>query len=271
MLSPCLYPLFCPLPDRGFNPFPFKPCKEQKIQTKHHSAEAGILRTCSDGAGVGGNPMLTGTGLCSMPLRGIRDERAKEQSRGRKAFLNLPGKTLAQRKRRRFPLNMRNPIVEQSTGSSTQRLPSGQLFLSESLDPASSPKLLPFPPSHLLLGRDNSWWSVWCLFSDWFPALPPEGCSSLGQRCTYTCKRSERAAGSSCAETRNAEPPWAMPLASLPFPTGWFGCWVYLLLLMLCSPFPPALWAAFVQLLLLLDHWCEPLVEQRGSMFVYLM
>lgn len=81
--------------------------------------------------------MWTGTGLRSISLRGIREKRAKEQqSRGRKAFSNLPGKTLAHSRRRRFPLETRNPIVERS--SSTQSLLSRQLFLSESLDPPAS-------------------------------------------------------------------------------------------------------------------------------------
>lgn len=73
-----------------------------------------------------------------------------------------------------------------------------------------------------------------------FQLLPLEGCSSLGHRCTSTCKRGVRAAESSRKEARNAQPPWALLLAPLPFPTGRFDCSVYLLLLppLLFSPFP---------------------------------
>lgn len=89
--------------------------------------------TGQEDAGGGGVEFLMGrTGLCRMALEGIREKRAKEQSRGRKAFSNLPGKTLAHSRRRRFPLDTRNPIVEQRSGTS------GQLFLSESLDPSAS-------------------------------------------------------------------------------------------------------------------------------------
>lgn len=55
--------------------------------------------------------------------------------------------------------------------------------------------------------------------------------------------------------------------SSLPFPTGRFGCWVYLLLLLLLSPtLPPALWAAFAQISLLMGHRCprQPSPEQSS-------
>lgn len=135
---PSGFPLLSPS-HRGFNPFSIKSDKEQKIKAKHCSAKAGVQGTRNDGAEgwrSQGNSLLTGAGVCSVSLRGIREERTKEQSRGRRAFSNLPGKMLAHSRRRRFPLGTRNPIVEQSF--SVQSLPSGQLFRSESLDPPGS-------------------------------------------------------------------------------------------------------------------------------------
>lgn len=87
------------------------------------------------GGGVREIPCWQGL-VSAVYLRGVREGRAKEQSRGRRAFSNLPGKMLAHSRRRRCPLGTRNPIVEQSF--SAQSLPAGQLFRSESLDPAGS-------------------------------------------------------------------------------------------------------------------------------------
>lgn len=130
MRSPCLCsPSY---PHRHFNPFPIKSDKEQKNKIK------ALLGRGGERWGRRVQKRGKFLAVCSVLLRGIRDKRAEERRRGRKAFSNLPGKMLAQSRRRRFPLDTRNPIVEQSSGFSRQSLLSGLLFLSESLDPPAS-------------------------------------------------------------------------------------------------------------------------------------
>lgn len=133
MRSPCLCSPSCP--HRRFNPFPIKSDKEQKNKIKALLGRGGYL-------GERGGRRMQKRGkflaVCNVLLRGIREKRAEEQRRGRKAFSNLPEKVLAQSRRRRFPLDTRNPIVEQSSGFSRQSLLSWLLFLSESLDPPAS-------------------------------------------------------------------------------------------------------------------------------------
>lgn len=188
---------------------------------------------------------MTRAGLCCVPLRGIREERAKEQGRGEDLSQTYRGKCWHTAGGGGFPSAQGIPSWSRALvcrASRQDNFSSLSLWILQ----VHSPELLSLS---LPLGRDCSWCFGFIFFSlSDFQLFLPEGCSFPGTLLLSAHKWCARAAESSCRS------PGSLPGLSCccsPLSSGAAGLFAAAAA---AFSLPPALGAAFARVSLLMGR-----------------